>query len=284
MFGCTAPLVPGELVIGEDIPAEFRYGSEGAQLGYQLALGSPGLLASATGEGQVYWEDQAVGGPTKWLGWWGEHRVQANPSEVWVDGEVFATPDELQSFAAGDGGIFGATRQRLFRLDQGWSLPVAGVRRLALGSERLLAVVCTPDCVGKAWTFSGEALGEVVEAGEGGDIGEWEGVAWAGAPAWKESAAAGKICSEQGICVEGTLGDHLGAAIAGGYSLGMYNKEITPPRQRIVSLDGGTVLSLEQGSELQHVDLVGDGTTLVVGVPFMPHAGSATGAIVRIPL
>ncbi|HNC97070.1 MAG TPA: hypothetical protein PKY30_04805 [Myxococcota bacterium] len=284
MLACTAPLVPGELVIGEDIPAEFRYGTENSRLGDQVVWGPGGLLASAPGEGQVYWEEQPVDGPTKWLGWWGLRRVQADTSELWVDGELVATPDGLQAMTAGEVGVFGATRQRLFALEQGWSLPVAGVRRLALGEERLLAVVCAPDCVGKAWTFSGEELGEVVAAGEGGDIAEWKGVAWAGTPAWKEGAAAGKVCSEEGICLEGVLGDHLGAAIAGGYSLGMYNKEITPPRQRIVPLEGGTILSLEQGLELHRVDLTGDGQNLIVGVPFLPHAGDPTGAVIRIIL
>ncbi len=284
ILGCTSPLVPGELVIGEDIPAEFRYGVENSRLGDQVVVGPNGLLVSASGEGQVYWEDEPVEGPFKWLGWSGLRRVQADDTELWVDGVVVTTLDGIQALAAGEGGVFAATRHRLVAVDQSWSLPVAGVRRLAVGDQRLLAVVCAPDCVGKAWTFSGEDLGEVVSAGEGGDINEWKGVAWAGAPAWKEDAAPGKVCSEEGICIEGAPGDHLGASIAGGYSLGMYNKEITPPRQRIVPLEGGMILSLEQGLELHRVDLAGDGDSLVVGVPFMPHAGATTGAVVRIPL
>lgn len=284
ILGCTAPLVPGELVIGEDIPAEFRYGTENSRLGDQVVLGPNGLLASASGEAEVYWDEEPVGGPFKWLGWWGLRRVQANDSELWVDGQLWTTLEGIQALAAGEGGVFAATRQRLFALDQNWSLPVAGVRRLAVGQERLLAVVCAPGCVGKAWTFSGEELGEVVPAGEGGDITEWQGVAWAGAPGWKEDLAPGKVCSEQGICIEGVAGDHLGAAIAGGYSLGMYNKEITPPRQRVIPLYGGPILSLEQGLELHRVDLTGDGESLVVGVPFMPHAGATTGAVVWIVL
>jgi hypothetical protein len=108
-------------------------------------------------------------------------------------------------------------------------------------------------------------------------------VAWGGDPRWDEPEAGGTVYAEDGREIEGLPGDHLGAAIGGGYTAGTFNKWVVPARGRVVPLDGGIVFDLEVGAEIQPI-LVGGGDPLVVGAPYHPADGVPAGAVVVVPL
>lgn len=282
IFGCTAPLVPGELVLGEDIPAVFEYGTEDSRYGASVAWREEHLLVGAPGARKSWLDGELLEGPYEWLAWFGEQRVQADGQYLWVNGAWVADFPHAVAMAASEEALVVATRKGLQRMDQPWNVPVEGIISLALGESRVLAVVCNPDCEGHAWSLSGDDLGKVTEAGERGGIAEWEGMAWGGDPQWRVDEDPGRVCNEAGECLEGMPGDHLGATIAGGYTAGMFNKRITPPRLRIVPLGEGPVYVMETGAEQQEVTLGGDVTTLVVGAPYLPHDETPSGAVVRV--
>ncbi|MFZ5476333.1 MAG: hypothetical protein ACOZNI_06105, partial [Myxococcota bacterium] len=131
--------------------------------------------------------------------------------------------------------------------------------------------------------LTGEPLDIDLAAGEGGDVGEWDGVAWAGDPQLDDDDGAGRVCSEAGDCVEGLAGDHLGAAIGGGFAAGSFNKWIVPARARVVPLHGGIVYAMEEGAEIQPLTLDGDDATLIVGAPYHPAHGEPSGVVVEVP-
>ncbi len=287
LCGCTAPLID-EPVLGHDVAVTWHEGAPGDLLGSSVAWEDGRLIASAPGPCEVeVVEEAAVGGaaerragPCSWVGWWEGQAVQAGAMEMSVDREPFKAPRGMVAWAAGESGLYVATGERLIRLDAPWSVAVRGVRSLAAGTGRVLAVVCEDHrCEGRAWTAEGADLGVIVEAGERGSIAEWEGVAWAGAPDWWTPGARGRVCSEEGSCFEGEEGDHLGRAIGGGYTAGMFNKYLAVPRLRVVPLAGGTVWAMEEGAEQELVTLAGDGDALVVGAPWVPVGGEPGGKI-----
>jgi hypothetical protein len=215
------------------------------------------------------------------VGWWGESFVQADGNYIWVDGELRLEVEKAFAWAAGEAGLYMATPESIVRLDVEWVIKQKGVVSLASGQERLLAVICDGECGAFAFTPEGVPLGRVAEAGQLGAVAEWNGVAWAGAPDWETDKAPGKVCSEEGVCVEGLEGDHLGRAVGGGFTVGMFNKEITPPRARIVPLEGGTVYVMEEGAELQEIAVGGGEGRLVVGAPYVAYGGLPAGVVVE---
>jgi hypothetical protein len=192
---------------------------------------------------------------------------------VWVDGEVVATQAEARVWAVGDAGVVYADKGRV-GLVGGWEVARSGVGALAIGS-RVLARV--GDHV-EAWDLDGEELPIDLPAGDGGAVAEWAGVAWAGNPADDEDEGAGRVCAEDGRCVEGEAGDHLGRAIGGGYTVGEFNKWIVPARARVVPLEGGAVYAMEVGAEVQPMAVAGDGGRVIVGAPYYPREGEPAGA------
>jgi hypothetical protein len=114
-------------------------------------------------------------------------------------------------------------------------------------------------------------------------VGEWDGVAWAGDPEEEIPDGGGSVCAEDGRCVHGLVGDHLGAAIGGGFAAGAFNKWVVPARGRVVPLGAGTTYAIERGGENQPLAVAGDGDTLVVGHGQYPAGESPGGAVVTLP-
>lgn len=285
ILGCSASLVPGEVVLGVDIPAEFSYGSvENARYGAALAQQDGHLLIGSPGEKVARLDGEILEGPYEWLGWWEGKVVQADARLFWVDHQLYMELQGASSWGAGPAGLVVSKGGRLLRLDQPWALDVPGIQAVYSGETRILAVVCKGVCAGYAWTPEGVPLGEVLRAGDGGAITEWQGQAWAGDPRWSIDADPGIVCAEDGHCIEGEPGDHIGAAIHGGYTVGMFNKEINPPRQRIVPLEGGTVYVLEEGAELQETTINVEDGHMVVGAPYVPYQGIPSGMVVQTDL
>ncbi len=281
LAACTAPLVD-ERVLGVDVPATFTYGAPGDRLGAAVAATGDRWLAAAPGAGQT-WRDGVPGDvASAWVGLWGEREVFVDAAGgVSVDGEArWSVPDAL-AWAAGPNGVLVATPDGLEVLDPPLDVPVRGARAVAWGAERLLALVCDPDCVGLAWDLDGAALGVLAEGGDGGAVGEWAGVAWVGAPAWEDPEGPGRVCAEDGTCRDGLPGDHLGATIGAGHAAGTFNKWIVPARARLVPLDGGPALAVEEGAEIQPLHLAGD-DVLVLGAPYMAAGGLPAGAVVVV--
>lgn len=285
LLACAAPLIPGEVVLGVDVPATTTLGTEAARLGASVAWFDGSWLASAPGDERLWRDGNVTDEPAAWVGWWsGETVGVSGAGEVRVDGELRWTVPGATSWAFGPTGILAAGGGRLHRVDRERSFEVPGVAAVAWGTERVLAVVCDPACEARAWDLDDAPLGAVVSAGEGGAVGEWDGVAWAGDPQWDDDDGPGEVCAEDGGCVAGLPGDHLGGAIGGGYAVGTFNKWVVPARARVVPLAGGTVLAMERGAEVQPLALDGDGETLIVGAPYHPAHGVPSGAVVEVAL
>lgn len=285
LVACAAPLLPGEEVVGVDRVATFTFGAAGSRLGASVAARADAWLASAPGAGTTWKDGVETDVPSAWVGWWGIREVRVDATgEASVDGVPRWSVADAEAWAAGPDGVAVATAAGIRVLEPARDLPVRGARALAWGEGRLLALVCDDTCGGYAWDLDGNALGRFADGGEGGAVGEWDGVAWAGAPAWDDPEAPGRVCAEDGTCREGLPGDHLGAAIGGGFAAGTFNKWVVPARARLVPLGGGDTLVIEEGAELQPLHLAGepDGP-LVVGAPYMAAGGQPAGAVVEVP-
>jgi hypothetical protein len=280
--GCTASLLPGERVLGVDLPVEVSPGSPGDLLGAAVAGYGDDWLAAAPGADATWRTGVREPGSSAWVGWWGDAAVRVDlAGGVFVEDALQFEVTGAVAWAAGPHGVLVATGAGIEVLDTALSIPVRGVQSVAWGADRILAVVCQEVCEGRAWARDGAALGPFAPAGHGGAVAEWEGTAWAGAPAWDRDEGEGEACSEDGRCVRGLPGDHLGAAIGGGYVTGTFNRWIVPPRARIVSLGGGETLVLETGAEGQPLSL-GGGAPLLIGAPYMPARGAPAGAVLVV--
>ena len=284
LLACTAPLLDGEAVLGVDRTASFTYGGPEERLGAAVAARGAAWLASAPGAGATWRDGTRRDEASAWVGFLGESEVIVTATgEIRVDGAAYGRVADAVGWAVGPRGVLAATVSGLEWLEGTLVVPAQGVRAVAWGEDRLLAVVCEDSgCAGHAWSLDGVPLGAFAPADADGAVGEWRGRAWAGAPAWDEPEGRGRACAEDGACVEGLPGDHLGAAIGGGHTVGTFNKWIVPARSRIVPLEGGTVLALETGAEIQPIVLSGDGGPLVIGAPYQPHDGLPAGAVVTV--
>ncbi|MSP55998.1 MAG: hypothetical protein EXR69_10400 [Myxococcales bacterium] len=285
LLACAADLLPGEVVVGADVPADVWHGAPGERFGASIAGIGQAILAAAPGvpalkELEAGGTLADVGLPAVWVGL-GAGGVYAAGIDgtVWVEGiERFRVPGAI-GFAVGDDGVVVGTRE-------GWELPESGVRlalahvsAVGVGVGRVLGVVCDPECAGRAWDLQGNALAIELPAGEGGAIAEWAGTAWAGDPQNDVPDGAGRVCNEMGDCIEGYVGDHLGRAFGGGYAVGTFNKWVVPARARFVPLGGGDVLALESGAEDQPLAAAGDDATVWLGAPYYEADGEQGGAV-----
>lgn len=278
---CVAPLVPGEQIIGAEWPAEERVGPPASELGTVVDWADGVWVATSPGTGNLALGDGTLPVAASFVGFWGAHLVYVDAAGVaFVDGEARWTVEGAVAWAAGPGGVFAATADELLLLGPGRRVPVAGVRDLAVGEDRVLALCCDEGgCAGRAWSLFGLDTGLSLPAGEGGAVGEWAGVAWAGDPMLDDPDAPGLVRAEDGRAIEGEPGDHLGMAVGGGYTVGTFNKWIVPARARVVPLDDGPVFAFDVGAEDQPYSLAGDGETLVIGAPFHPSHGLPSGAL-----
>ena len=278
LLGCTTPLIE-ERVVEADVHATWSMGGENDLFGDSVAWREGQLLVAAPGRGCAYLDGEALGTPADWVGWISADRVQAGrDGRVEVDGEARWQAGALAFFAVGERGAVGSTVDTLWTDDAG-AVASPGIQNVGVGEDRRLAVVCDSACGARAFDDSGADVGEVAPAGHLGAVAEWRGVAWAGDPQWEDDDGAGRVCSEDGVCVEGLPGDHLGVSIGGGYAAGVFNKWVVPPRARVVPLVDGAVYAFERGVETRPLALSGDGSTLVIGSPWYPVDGRASGAV-----
>jgi hypothetical protein len=283
---CAEDLLPGELVVPGELSTTTHRGEPGSALGASVALDGAGLLAGAPGLGQV-WQlgtERTSQGPAelgRWV-WWREgvaYAARASDGVYRVDQaaaeRVWETPG-AQVFAAGEGSagfVVAAASAQGVQLWDGDGIAVArldlaGVQRLAVGWERVLLSVCEADrCEVLAWEpvrGETEVLGV---AGQGGDLVEVDGLAWWGDPQLDTPTGTGRVCAEDGRCLEGLEGDHLGRRLCATHAAGVFNTWIVPARLRIVPLEGGEVLAVDRGAPSRPPALDSQDGLLAVGLP-----------------
>lgn len=261
LAACAADLLPGERVLGDEIPAVVIDGTPRAELGASVALGPGGLLAGAPGDGTVHLHD--LDGHERWvveLGPGGGRRVW------WWDGAPWA-------WQIGRG---------IWRLDGepvlAWELPGATAVDLCPDGRPLTAegpgeaVACgeagelRTTCEGSvcAVTLDGILLGE----GSPGSAVAFTGdEPWWGDARLDRGEAAGSVTSASGEPVEGLAGDHVGVSIAGERAGGVFNPRQVPARARVVSLSGGEAWAVDRAAEGSRIALARDGDLWAVGVP-----------------
>lgn len=290
-LGCGDDLLSAESVLGVDVPVEATYGGETSELGSSVAWSGSSWAAAAPGAGEVWVDGEVTAtgdappASAAFVGWMGEALVRAGPGGAVVNGEVL--PELSGSvFAVSSYGLF-AWSEGTLTLNGGGSAPVAGVQGLTTDTAQVLALVCSGACEPMGWVLMesldlvplfgfGEAEGA---GGPGGAIAIDFGAVCVGNPRLDDPDGAGSVTCSDGRHIEGEPGDHLGIAIGGGYAAGTFNKWVVPPRARILPLDGGEVLVLEEGAENQPIALAGDESTLIIGAPFHPRDGMPSGAV-----
>lgn len=282
LTGCAADLLPAELVVGTDVPAERWDGAPDERFGASIAVGAGGAWATAAGVPELRRLDAAddTGLPATWTGQAGERVYAAGvDGSWWIDGEEQAGVGVGATWAAGGIGVACADAA-------GWTLPELGVAvrkahisAIAVGDARVLAMA---EGVVYAWDAEGGELPITLTGEAGGALGEWGGVAWAGAPQDDIPDGQGQVCSELGDCIAGLVGDHLGRVIGGGYAAGTFNKWVVPARARYVPLDGGPVLAVDQGAEDQPLSIAGDATTAWLGAPYFEQDGLPGGVVLAV--
>lgn len=236
-------------------------------------------MATAPGENASLQDGDLAAGPSDFVGATRGALVRAEADgEIWLDGASLGRFPGARAWAAGDAGIVVGTESTL-SLVGAWAAEVPGLGAVGIGAGRVLAVVCEERCVARGWGLDGRELGDLAAAGAGGAVGEWEGIAWAGDPDESTPDAPGAVCAEDGRCVEGLAGDHLGSALGGGYAAGAFNKWAVPARGRVVPLGDGPTYALERGGENQPIVVAGDGQDLVVGHAQYPRDELPSGAI-----
>ncbi len=289
-LACSQELIPGERVLGADLPVEAFYGEEGDLLGWTVAGAEGAWMGAAPGgeyslglglAGETV--PRRTSAPARWVGVWEGRLIQAAPEGLYLDGALVWDDEPITSMAVGPS-IFVTTATELLALstegEVRWSAPARGARGIAVGVDRVVVGLCGERCEVRGWTLGGQGLGTLLDAGRHGAIAEWSGLLWAGDPMWEEDLGRGRVCNEVGVCIEGEPGDHLGVGIGGGYAAGVFNRHLTPQRARIVPLvAAGPVLVLETGAEGQVLSLAGDEETLVIGAPHQAHGGAVVGAM-----
>ncbi len=283
--GCTTELLPGELVLGVDVPVQTWWGTEASRLGDRVAWSGTAAAATAPTAHELWVEGEAGAADATALAWAGDTLVWAGPSGGGVGDEARADLAGVRAMAGFDGAVALAGRDGVALLD-GVGFSTKAADAVALDDTRVAARACADDgaCTLRTWDrVSGADLGEAdLPAGDGGALAFVDGALCSGDPALRVEDAAGEVECEDGTSIVGESGEHLGRAIGGGYVAGGFSPRLLPPRARLVPLGEGPIYTLEAGAEAQPLSLAGDGEVLLVGAPFQAHAGAPAGAVFRV--
>ena len=301
--GCTSDLLPGELVLPGEVAATTFRGPPGSALGASVALDATSLLAGAPGLGQAWLLEagdvsQGQDELGRWVWWAGGEPFAARASTgVFAVGAEQAelrweTPGAVV-FAAGDMDagfrVVAATASAVQLWDADGvlqaRLALPGVQQLAVGLERLLLMGCDGgSCEAYAWDPQSDILETLGAAGDGGAVVEVDGLAWWGDPQLERPTGAGMVCSEEGRCLEGLEGDHLGRRLCATHAAGVFNTWITPARLRLVPLGEGPILAIDRAAPSRPPALHSRDGRLAVGLPSDGLAGWGEGRVLLVGL
>jgi len=257
----VAPLVPGEFVLVEEVPAVRVDGSADARFGAAVAARDGRFVAGLPGAGAV-WELDASGAIVdEWVGPGFGFQVGLDAEGPWT----FVVGQGVWRLAAdGEVGLI---------VDDAVATSVAscpdGDWARVEGTDD--AVVC-----GDFGVLERSCLGtDCVVAHDGDPVGEGEagGALWLddAGPCWGlpdlrvHPAPGGWACAD-GRRGQGVEGDHLGLGLEATYSAGVFDKWTVPARARIVPREGGDVWVVDDAAWGAHVTLAGDEDTVMVGI------------------
>lgn len=282
VVGCGGDLLPGEQVLGEEVPVAVVEGSPGEDLGVAVAAGlldgAPAVLVAAPGAGRVDHLDPAGRLVARWWGPVGfgldvaiaDGRAVAIEPGVGVrrldDGELLVADGDARHIAACPGGEI--------RTAAGDDADVA----CGPGGEDLRRSCDGDRCV---VLLDGEELA-VVEAGGAvafdGDRACWGEIMAA------EPTGTGRVRCADGTEIVGLEGEHLGASMAGGdqgeaLAAGVFDKWIVPARARIHPIGGGTVLAVDQADENARLALARGSGLVAVGVAGYRRGADVAGRV-----
>ncbi len=292
--GCRADLLPGEWVVPGEVKAVEVVGPAG--LGEVMAAGASGALISAGEEvWQVDWSGVQVmswdaGGEVAAL-WWSESDapmagVRGRGVVRLDDGVVLAESASARVFVGRGAGWAMADDARVETSD-GQDVALDGVRALAIGEARLLALTCAGGSRCEAVDLSDTPMNPLGEAGEGGGVTlDSGGVAWWSDPMLGVEDASGAVFAEDGRVIVGAPGDQLGRFMSADRVAGVTNPVASPRRARVVSLTDPTapVVALVGGSPDRPVRVVSDAEHMLLGCPERPGPDGIDGAVYLLHL
>ncbi len=267
LSGCALlpdALLLDELVLGEEIQAAEVEGAALSALGAAVAVEGERALIGAPGSGEVLLVD--ADGEEVWRIWGGAGLGQ----RVWLaDGQGYAWKVGEGIFAVGPAGaslILSAPQAAAIdRCPDGTWWSSSGIGD---------AVRCTEE--GLLWLRCEQAECAVQQGEDGAVLGQtsagsavdWiEGVACWGDARLEDDPSPGAVQCADGRTWEGLDGDHLGAAMGGGWSAGVFNKWQVPARARLVRLDDGRIWTVDRAAERSRIAVDSSSALVAVGVP-----------------
>jgi len=269
LMGCTAALIPGEKVLGDEVAAAIVDGEAGGGFGSSVAVGvdregelmvlvgapDVGEVLTVSADGEPIWR-LSVGRPgfgTR-VGWVGTYPWAWEPGVgvywlTWLLLDEGSSPQDTAIAVCGE-----------------WEVRTRDGRgeAIACSEERVISTRCEGlNCTVEA---EGSALNDA-QTSAGSAVGFQGEIACYGDARLGVDQAGGGVACEDGTEVEGMPGDHLGLAIGAGRAAGLFNRHLRPPRARIVPLDGGEVWAVDRAAERSRISLDAGHGLVVVGVP-----------------
>ena len=266
-MGC-GDLLPGERVLGDEVPAVILDGSAGSRLGAAVAVGlldeqvavavaapDAGTVTVHDPDGRQRWQVQGEVGLGLGLTIAGGRLLALLPGQGVVDltqggaSLLLEAPRAAQLAACPDGALLTADHP-----DE--------------------AVACGPDGQALRTRCDGAATCQVLldevplaTTSAGSDVAFWGPLACWGDALPDQDDAAGAVRCEDGSALDGLQGEHLGRSLADGWATGVFDKWIVPARARIHPMGGGEVWAVDRAAEATRLALATGEGLLVVGVP-----------------
>jgi len=257
--GCTAPLIPGEQVLGDDIPAVVITGSGGSMLGATvrvLSSGDMAALAPGAGEVSVY----GAGGERRWTAAVSGERIWEDDGDLLVWERGVGIWRVSQDGVALEAPLTAPTA--VDRCPDGSWLTATGVGEAVDCARGELITTCAGASCDV--TLDGEWLGA---GSTSGAVGWWGEVPCWGDPRFAADDAPGEVRCADGTTLTGIDGEHLGVGIFEERATGIFSKRAIPQRARVVPLGGGVIWVIDRASERSRLSVSRAGDLWAVGVP-----------------
>lgn len=283
LTGCGADLLPGERILGDEVPAVVLAGQAGSRLGAAVAVGVlddqvvVGVAAPDAGEVFLY---DAAGA----LLWSVSGDVGLGRGLAIVDERVLALAPG-QGIVALDRSLDGGGPSLVEAAPAAVQVAFCADGSALSSPDPAAAVACGPDgqdlrstCddFGCQVLLDGAPLGT---SSAGSDVGFSGDIACWGDAALTEDDAEGLLRCQDGTELVGLLGEHLGRTVADGYATGVFNKWVVPARARIRPIAGGEIWAVDRAAEATRLSVAADEGLVVVGVPGFASRDAGEGRV-----